>query len=71
VEVRLERGEKRREDGRGAVKDGGGARHFYRDQGSAGEGWPGFNACVNGFNAIEDGGWFKREIKGGGMKAGW
>jgi hypothetical protein len=27
------------------------------------------NASVNGFNAIEDGGGFKREIKGGKMKA--
>jgi hypothetical protein len=29
---------------------------FYRGRGSAGDGWPGFNAGVNGFNAIEDGG---------------
>jgi hypothetical protein len=29
------------------------------------------NASVNGFNAIEDGGGFKREIKGGKMKARW
>jgi hypothetical protein len=29
------------------------------------------NADVNGFNAIEDGRGFKREIKGGGMKARW
>jgi hypothetical protein len=29
------------------------------------------NAGVNGFNAIEDGGGFKREIKGGEMKARW
>jgi hypothetical protein len=44
---------------------------FYRGRGSAGEGWPGVNAGVNGFNAIEDGG-FKRGIKGGWeMKAGW
>jgi hypothetical protein len=29
------------------------------------------NAGVHGFNAIEDGGGLKREIKGGEMKAGW
>jgi hypothetical protein len=29
------------------------------------------NAGVNGFNAIEDGGGFKRGIKGGKMKARW
>jgi hypothetical protein len=29
------------------------------------------NTDVNGFNAIEDGRGFKREIKGGGMKARW
>jgi hypothetical protein len=28
-------------------------------------------AGVNGFNAIEDGGGFKREVKGGEMKARW
>jgi hypothetical protein len=31
----------------------------------------GVNAGVNGFNAIEDGGGFKRRIKGGKMKARW
>jgi hypothetical protein len=31
----------------------------------------GVNADVNGFNAIEDRGGFKRGIKGGKMKAGW
>jgi hypothetical protein len=30
-----------------------------------------FNTDINGFNAIEDGGGFKREIKGGEMKARW
>jgi hypothetical protein len=45
---------------------------FYRGRGSAGEGWPGgVNAGVIGFNAIEDGGEFKRGIKGGKMKARW
>jgi hypothetical protein len=39
---------------------------FYRGRGSAGEGWPGVNAGVNGFNAIEDGGGGgKSGIKGG------
>jgi hypothetical protein len=28
-----------------------------------------FNAGVNGFNAIKDGGGFKRGLKGGKMKA--
>jgi hypothetical protein len=31
----------------------------------------GFNAGINGFNAIEDGGGFKRGIKGGKMKVRW
>jgi hypothetical protein len=31
----------------------------------------GVNAGVNGFNAIEDEGGFKRGIKGGKMKARW
>jgi hypothetical protein len=45
---------------------------FYRGRGSTEEGWPrGVNAGVNGFNAIEDGGGFKRGIKGGKMKARW
>jgi hypothetical protein len=30
-----------------------------------------FNASINGFNAIEDGGGFKRGFKGGKMKARW
>jgi hypothetical protein len=38
VRGRLERGEKRREAGRGAVNSGGRAR-FYRGRGSAGDGW--------------------------------
>jgi hypothetical protein len=29
------------------------------------------NTSINDFNAIEDGGGFKREIKGGEMKARW
>jgi hypothetical protein len=39
--------------------------------GAPGRGGRGVNADVNGFNAIEDGGGFKRGIKGGKMKAGW
>jgi hypothetical protein len=30
-----------------------------------------FNAGANGFNAIEDGGGFKRGFNGGKMKARW
>jgi hypothetical protein len=30
-----------------------------------------FNACVNGFNTIEDVGGFKRGFKGGKMVARW
>jgi hypothetical protein len=45
---------------------------FYRGPrehqgGVAGE----FNAGVNGFNTIEDGGGFMRGFKGGKMKARW
>jgi hypothetical protein len=45
---------------------------FYR---GLGERWGGvageFNTGVNGFNAIEDGGGFKRGFNGGKMKARW
>jgi hypothetical protein len=43
---------------------------FYRGPGER-RGWVAgeFNAGVNGFNAIEDGGGFKRGLKGGKMKA--
>jgi hypothetical protein len=45
---------------------------FYRGRGSTEEGWPrGVNADINDFNAIEDGGVFKRGIKRGKMKARW
>jgi hypothetical protein len=45
---------------------------FYRGPGERRGGVAGgFNAGVNGFNAIEDGGGFKRGIKGGKMKARW
>jgi hypothetical protein len=39
--------------------------------GALGRGGWGVNAGVNGFNAIEYGGWFKRGIKGGKIKARW
>jgi hypothetical protein len=32
---------------------------------------PGFNTDINGLNAIEEGGGFKRGIKGGKMKVRW
>jgi hypothetical protein len=41
---------------------------FYRGRGSTGEGWPGVNTGVNGFNAIEDGGGgvgLRGELRGG------
>jgi hypothetical protein len=44
-----------------------GCSPFIGGRGSAGE----FNAGVNGFNTIEDGGGFKRAFKGGKMKARW
>jgi hypothetical protein len=31
----------------------------------------GFNASINGFNTIQDGGGFERGIKGGKVKARW
>jgi hypothetical protein len=39
--------------------------------GALGRDGRGVNVGVNGFNAIEDGGGFKRGIKGGKMKARW
>jgi hypothetical protein len=45
---------------------------FYRGPGERRGGVAGeFNAGVNGFNAIEDGGGFKRGFKGGKMKLRW
>jgi hypothetical protein len=45
---------------------------FYRRPGEHRGGVAGeFNFGVNGFSAIEDGGGFKRGIKGGKMKARW
>jgi hypothetical protein len=71
VRGRLERGEKRREAGRGAVNSGGGARLLYGSGEHRGGVSGGVNAGVNGFNAIEDGGGFKRGIKVGKMKVRW
>jgi hypothetical protein len=56
---------------RGVVNSGGGARLLLRSGERRGGVAVEFNAGVNGFNAIEDGGGFKREIKGGEMKAMW
>jgi hypothetical protein len=39
--------------------------------GAPGSGGQGVNAGINGFNAIEDEGGFKRGIKGGKMKTRW
>jgi hypothetical protein len=45
---------------------------FYRGSGERRGGVAGeFNAGVNGFNTIEDGGGFKRGFKGEKMKARW
>jgi hypothetical protein len=45
---------------------------FYRGPGEHQGGVAGeFNASVNGFNATEDGGGFKRGFKGGEMNARW
>jgi hypothetical protein len=45
---------------------------FYRGSGEHQGGVDGeFNAGVNGFNATEDGGVFKRGFKGGKLKASW
>jgi hypothetical protein len=68
VRAMLERGEKRIEAGRGAVKPGGGA-HLLLGSGERRGGVVGVNVGVNGFNAIEDGG-CKKGIKGG-MMAVW
>jgi hypothetical protein len=68
---RLERREKRREAGRGAVNSGGGAHHLLGSGERRGGVARGVNTGVNDFNTIEDEGGFKRGIKGGKMKARW
>jgi hypothetical protein len=64
----------------GAPKLTGGGVKGREDHGELGSGDGGaeprgvvgvVNADVDGFNAIEDGGGFKREIKEGEMKARW
>jgi hypothetical protein len=65
----VERGEKKR----GEVQwNSVGVLAFYRGSGErrGGVAWE-FNAGVNGFNTIEDGGGFKRGFKGEKMKVRW
>jgi hypothetical protein len=65
----VERGEKKRGQVRGNSVE---VLAFYRGPGERRGGVVGeFNADVNGFNAIEDGGGFKRGFKGGKMKVRW
>jgi hypothetical protein len=65
----MERGEKEWGEVRG---NSVGVIAFYMGPGERRGGVAGeFNAGVNGFNAIEDGGGFKRGFKGGEMKARW
>jgi hypothetical protein len=65
----VERGEKKW----GGVRSNSvGVLAFYRGLGERRGGVAGeFNAGVNGFNAIEEGGGFKRGIKGGKIQARW
>jgi hypothetical protein len=53
VRGRLERGEKRREAGRGAVNSGGGLAFYMGAGGTPGRGGRELIAGINGFNAIE------------------
>jgi hypothetical protein len=63
VRGRLERGEKRREAGRGAVNSGGGAR-LLQGSGEHRGGVAGrVNAGVDGFNAIEEGEGLRGELR--------
>jgi hypothetical protein len=63
----VERGEKKRGE---VLWNSMGVLAFYRGPGEHRGGVVGeFNADVNGFNAIEDGGGFKKGFKGGKMKA--
>jgi hypothetical protein len=63
----------RRENKRGELRwNSVGVLAFYRGLGERRGGVAGeFNADINDFNAIEDGGGFKRGFKGGKMKARW
>jgi hypothetical protein len=66
VEARLERGEKRREDGRGAVKSRGGARPFIGVGGAPGRGGRGLTPILMALTPLKTGGGeVKRGIKGG------
>jgi hypothetical protein len=71
VRTLLRRGERGKEAGEGVVLLEGGAHLLWGPGERLGGVAGAVNADVNGFNAIEDGGGFKREIKGGEMKARW
>jgi hypothetical protein len=70
VEARLERGEKRREDGRGAVKFRGGARPFIGVRGALGRGGRGLTPSLMALTPFKMGGGIMRGIKGGGNEGG-
>jgi hypothetical protein len=66
VEARLERGEKRREDGRGAVKSGGGAHPFIGVEGVPGRGGRGLTLVLMALTPLKMGGGSLRgELRGG------
>jgi hypothetical protein len=68
VEARLERGE----DGRGAVKSGGGAHPFIGVGGAPGRGGRGLTPVLMALTPLKmGGGGLRGELRGGGMKAGW
>jgi hypothetical protein len=69
VEARLERGEKRREDGRGAVKSGGGARPFKGVGGALGRGGRGLTPALMALTPLKKGG-LRGELRGGGNEGG-
>jgi hypothetical protein len=64
VQARLERGEKQIDDGRGAVKSGGGARPFIGVGGASGRGGRGLMPALMALTPLKTCG-FKRGIKGG------
>jgi hypothetical protein len=55
VEARLERGEKQREDGRGAVKSGGGARPFIGVGEAPGRGGRGLTLALMALTPLKTG----------------
>jgi hypothetical protein len=71
VRTLLRRGERGKEAGEGVVLLRSGARLLYWSGEHRGGVAGAVNVDINGFNAIEDRGGFKREIKGGEMKARW